>query len=323
MADRKIAVVNANIQEQQKDRIRKTAEKYGASVDFYPTNKDALPHLEDVEIIFGFGPDLVENAPNLKWFCSAAAGIDVFVKSGVFEGRDIILTNSSGSYGRSISEHIIMVTLMLMRKMPYYEELIANRQWRFDLTINSIAGRRVLVLGTGNIGSTVARRIRGFDPEWIIGVSRTGKAVEEFDKVVDVSQLDNYISETDLLLMCLPGTAETENILSAERIAMLPPTAYIVNIGRGSAIDEDALYEALMNDKIAGAALDVFRVEPLPDDSPLWQVPRSKLIITSHISGQESLQWTTDNIYNMFCEDIENYFEGRPLAHTADLKLGY
>lgn len=323
MEKTKIVVANPNIEDHHIDQINHIAEKYGALVEYYKNNKEALPHIEDAEIIYGFGPELVENAPNLKWFCSAAAGIDTLVKTKVFEGRDIKLTNSSGSYGLSISEHIIMVSLMLMRRIPEYFDLIANRQWKNSLPIKSLAGSKIVVLGTGNIGQVFAKRVRGFEPHSVIGVSRTGAHVDGFDKVVEVSQLDDVISDIDLLVMCLPGTPETENILSKERIDKLSPRTYVINIGRGSAIDEEALIAALMEDRIAGAGLDVFRTEPLPQEDPLWAVPHDKLIITPHISGQETLAWTRDNNFNMFCEDLENYFEGRPLKHVADIKLGY
>lgn len=321
MVERKIVVVNDRINQKQKDMLLATASKYGAEVDYFDTVDEAIPNLGDVEIVFGGDPALIKNAPRLKWFCSASAGIDHYIRAGVFDGRDIILTNSSGSYGVSISEHIIMVSLIMMRRMKDYQKIIANHQWKSNLAISSLQGSRIVVLGTGNLGQVFAKRVRGFEPASIIGVNTSGNPVDGFDKVVAQSQLDDILPEVDLLVMCLPGTPETVNILSKERIALLPETAYVVNVGRGSAIDQDAIVEALKAGKLAGVALDVAWNEPLSEDDPLWDV--EELVLTPHISGQENLPWTRDKNFNMFNEDLENYFEGRPLSHLVDISKGY
>jgi phosphoglycerate dehydrogenase-like enzyme len=121
--------------------------------------------------------------------------------------------------------------------------------------------------------------------------------------------------------MALPGTAETEHILNRERIALLPQNAYVINVGRGSAIDQEALMDALNHDQLAGAALDVFVPEPLPEDHPLWET--KNLIVTPHISGNLTLGYTRDINVAMFCEDLANYAAGRPLKGLVDRKLGY
>ena len=121
--------------------------------------------------------------------------------------------------------------------------------------------------------------------------------------------------------LALPGTAETEHILNRQRIALLPETAYVVNVGRGSVVDQDALMDALNQNQLAGAALDVFVPEPLPEDHPLWDT--KNLIITPHVSGNLTLGYTRDINVEMFCEDLANYAAGRPLNGLVDRKLGY
>ena len=321
MSNAKIAVVNPRVSDAQRTKIVKTAEKYGASVDFYRTNADAIPHLTGVEIVYGGGADLLSAAKDAKWFCSASAGVDNYISSGALENREIILTNSSGSYGLSIAEHLIMCSLILLRRIPEYLKLIDQHTWKSNLSIRSLFGSNIVILGTGDIGSNFAKRVRGFSPASIVGVNRSGRQSEEFDKVVPISQLEEVIGDVDLFVMCLPGTKETTNLLSRELISKLPAKAYILNVGRGSAIDEEALVEALKEGRIAGAALDVLKTEPLPADDPLWDV--EGLVITPHISGQENLDWTRDNNYAQFCEDMENYFNGRPMAHLVDIKAGY
>ena len=317
----KIVMVNPFISEEYKEKVTQLAAKYGATVEFFSDNVEALKSAEDAEIIFAMSPMLVEKAKNLRWFCSASAGIDHLASSGVFDGRDILLTNSSGTFGLTIAEHIIMVTLMMMRRYPEYEKHIQNKEWLGGLEQRSIFGSKFLVLGTGDLGMNFAKRVRSLEPASVIGVSRSGAQVDGFDQVYPISQLDSLLGDIDVLVMCLPGTAETIGILSRGRIALLPEKAFVVNVGRGSAIDEAALMEALEEEKIAGAALDVFTEEPLPANSPLWDV--KNLLITPHISGQNTLEWTRNRNIEMFCEDIANYFEGRPLTYTADIKAGY
>ena len=322
---KKIVVVSNKINDAQMADIREIAGKYQASVAFYGKNSEAIPNLEDADIIYGFGPDLIENAPNLKWFCSSSAGIDKYAKSEICVKREredgLIVTNSSGSYGKTIAEHIIMMALIMMRRLPEYQELLSTKTWRNDLDNVTLFRSNIVVLGTGDLGETFATRVRGFQPASLIGISRSGNPNPAFDAVYTMEELPKVVENADLLVMCLPGTPETIGVLSEALIDKLPDSAYVVNVGRGSAVDEEALIKALNEGRLAGAALDVFGTEPLPEDSPLWNV--EKLYITSHISGQETNEWTKDNNFSMFCEDLENYFEGRPMAHLASLEMGY
>ena len=142
-----------------------------------------------------------------------------------------------------------------------------------------------------------------------------------FTSIHAIAELDSVLPETDLLVMALPSTAETVGILSRERIALLPDSAFVVNVGRGTAIDQEALMEALNAGRIAGAALDVVVPEPLPREHPLWST--RNLLLTPHISGNMSLGYTCDINVDMFCRDLENYAAGRPLEHRVDRKRGY
>ena len=178
------------------------------------------------------------------------------------------------------------------------------------------------MLGTGDIGSNFARRAKAFEPEKIVGICRSGKSEETcYDMVLPIAELDKVLSETDLLAMSLPDTPETRGILSKERLDLLPKGAYIVNVGRGSAIDEDALADLLDQEYLGGAALDVFQTEPLPEESRLWKT--KNLLITPHLAGNLTLDYTLDTNVDMFCEDLLNYAAERPLKHLVDRKRGY
>ena len=168
----------------------------------------------------------------------------------------------------------------------------------------------------------VARRAKAMGAKRIVGVRRSDKPGDLcYDEMYTFSQLDRVLPQAEILVMALPSTPETVGILSRERIALLPPDAIVVNVGRGTAVDQDALMEALNAGRIAGAALDVMVPEPLPADHPLWET--KNLLLTTHISGNMSLGLTCDLDVELFCEDLENYAAGRPLERLVDRKRGY
>ena len=142
-----------------------------------------------------------------------------------------------------------------------------------------------------------------------------------YDAMYTFAELDSVLPKTEILVMALPGTPETHHILSRERIALLPEGAYVVNVGRGSAIDQEALMEALNGGHLAGAALDVMVPEPLPKDHPLWDT--KNLLLTPHISGNMSLGITCDRDVALFCEDLKNFASGKKLERFVDRSLGY
>lgn len=321
---RNICVFLNFMEETHRRQIQTAAEAAGFTAHFFAPGQfeEAKACLQDCEILYAHSPALLRAAPaTLKWYCCAFAGVDPYCKDdGIFANPDCLLTNSNG-YGVTIAEHVVMVMLMLMRRMPEYTEIVRNRVWNNQLPIRSIRGSEFTVLGTGNIGVNVAERLRGMGAAKIIGVNRSGKGNSAFDEVYPISQLDQLLPSAQTLVMALPGTAETEHILNRQRIALLPETAYVVNVGRGSAVDQDALMDALNQNQLAGAALDVFVPEPLPEDHPLWDT--KNLIITPHVSGNLTLGYTRDINVEMFCEDLANYAAGRPLNGLVDRKLGY
>jgi len=321
---RNICICLSFLEETHKNQIREAAEKAGFTPHFFTSDQleEAKACLQDCEILYAHTPSLLKAAPaTLKWYCCAYAGVDPYCADPtLFANPDCILTNSNG-YGVTIAEHVIMVTLMLMRRMPDYTEIVRGRGWENQLPIRSIRDTNFTILGTGNIGWNVAERLRGMNAGRITGLSRSGRAVEGFDEVLPISELDKILPSTEVLIMALPGTAETTHILNAERIALLPENALVINVGRGSAIHQEPLMEALNTGKIAGAALDVMTPEPLPQDHPMWET--KNLIITPHVSGNMTLGYTRDINVEMFCEDLANYAAGRPLNGFVDRKLGY
>lgn len=316
-----ICVVNEFITDAHRRQIDAAAEKHGFSVRYYQTKADASGHLADCEVLFGHWRSLLKEAPMLKWYCCSYAGVDPYQPPFRFP-EGVLLTNSSGAYGVTISEHIMMVTLMLQRRMLDYAQIVRDRGWTNDLPVRSIQGSRLTLLGTGDIGTTFAQRAKALCPASVTGMNRSGRVPDPvYDRVVPMAELDRVLPETDILVMSLPSTPETVGILSRERLALLPESAILVNVGRGSAIDQDALMDALNAGRLAGAALDVMTPEPLPADHPLWTT--KNLLITPHVAGNMTLGYTCNKTVSMFCDDLENYAEGRPLKHLVDLKRGY
>ena len=318
----KIIVLNSSLKQKHIDMINDTAERAGGTVCFVQKEEDIPDEFADAEVVYGIALKTAANNRNLKWLCAPYAGIDILLKPGVFANEDCIITNSAGAYGVSIAEHIIMVSLMLMRQMPYVYTGSLEGRWSSPVPVRSLKGCRITSLGTGDIGCTFAGRARAFEPAKITGVCRSGRCDDpSFDIIYRTEELDNVLPETDLLVMSLPHTKETIGILSKERIGLLPDGAYVINVGRGSAIDEEALADSLESGHLAGAALDVFATEPLPEKDRLWKT--KNLLITPHVAGNLTLEYTLDKNVEMFCEDLINYAQGRPLIHIIDRKLGY
>jgi phosphoglycerate dehydrogenase-like enzyme len=318
---RKLIVTIRQLQEGHRSQIRAVAAAHGFKVHFFENNTDSLPALADAEVIFGQSALLAKNAPRLRWLCTPSAGVNQFTAPGLFASEDAVLTNSSGAYGVTIAEHIVMVTLTMMRRQQEYAEIVARLEWKRDLAVRSIRDSRITILGTGDIGRETAVRLRAFSPAWIIGMNRGGHdPLGLFDRVLKQDQLPDVLPKTDLLILCLPGTPETKQIINEERLATLPDGALIVNVGRGDAIDQSAIERELRTGRLY-AALDVFQQEPLPKESSLWGCPN--LLITPHIAGNMTLDYTLDRIVALFLEDFENYCEGRPLLRKVDLKQGY
>ena len=318
----KILVINKLLKEHHKEHIRKNASEIGGNVLFVDSEAEIPDDWQDCEIIYGFGMDNAAHNKKLKWFAAPSAGIDFLLKPGVFANEDCLITNSTGAYGVTIAEHIIAVSLMMMRKLDYtYSESLKHR-WSGQQMQRSLKDSRILVLGTGDIGCCFARRAKAFEPASITGVCRSGICEDSsFDRVFSIGSLDELLHDTDLLVMSLPDTSETKNILSRERIDLLPDDAYVVNVGRGSAVDEDALADSLEEGRLSGAALDVFRTEPLPDNSRLWNT--KNLLITPHVAGNLTLEHTLDVNVELFCENLLNYGKGVPLKNLIDKNKGY
>ena len=323
---REICVCQEFLTEELRARIRQAAGQAGFDVHFFDLSQteEAKACVQHCEVLYAHDAELVRAAPaSLKWYCCSYAGVDPYCRDeSIFANPACLLTNSAGAYGVTISEHLIMTTLMLMRRMPEYAEVVKNRGWSNQLAVRSIRGSRFTLLGTGDIGSTFAEKVKGLGAASVTGLNRSGKRPSDaFDQVLPISRLDEALPEAHVLVMALPGTPETAGILTRARIALLPADALVLNVGGGAAIDQPALVEALNAGRIAGAALDVMTPEPLPADDPLWSA--KNLVLTPHVAGNMSLGYTCERTVEMFCENLARYAAGKPLLHLVDRGRGY
>ena len=302
-------------------RIRRSAESRGFECRFFDRFSDAEPYVADAEIIVSASPKFSRAAPRLRWLCTPFAGNDLFMAPDAFANPDALLTNSSGAYGVTISEHVIMVLLEILRRQDEYRAHIAERKWVRRLPVRSIFGSRISLLGTGDIGQETLRRLRGFAPQNVIGINRSGRNPENlFDRVLPAVLLDSVLPETDILIISLPGTKDTFRMISERQLKLLPDDAVVINVGRGAVIDQGALEKELRSGRLY-AGLDVFETEPIPPESSLWDCPR--LLITPHVAGDTTLPHTMDRIVDLFLEDFDRYCDGRPLKRLVDRTAGY
>ena len=313
-----IPVLEAPLRQQ----ICEAAESLGVEALFAETEEAAAAAAAEAEILFTQSALLARKAPKLRWLCTPSAGVDHFLPlADVFAAKGIVLTNSSGAYGVTIAEHIVMMALEMLRRQPFYADIVRNRQWVRDVPVQSLKGSRITMLGTGDLGQEAAMRLRAFGPASLTGVNRGGSNPRGlFDRVVTQKKLDEVLPDTDILIISLPGTAETTRMLDARRMAMLPDGALVINVGRGCVIDQAALEKELQACRLL-AALDVFEEEPIPQEAPLWTCPN--LLITPHVAGNMTLPYTRQRIVTLFLEDLKRYCAGQPLVKQVDLKRGY
>ena len=229
-----------------------------------------------------------------------------------------MLTNATGAYGQSVSEHMFAMMWAIMKNLHIYAASNPNAMWQDAGRAISPNGKTALVIGTGDIGSHFARLCKNVGMT-TIGIRRN-PAVEApgVDHIVGFESLDDVLQYADVIAMCVPSTPTTYHLLNAERIASLKPDAIIINAGRGNAIESQALADALAEGRIHGAALDVTEPEPLPANSPLWCEP--KCLITPHVAGGNHLEITERSIISIALGNVRCYANGQSLDNRMPIK---
>jgi phosphoglycerate dehydrogenase-like enzyme len=274
----------------------------------------------DITVIFG-NPrkDLVARCRRLKWIQLQSAGTDGYVNGEI--SPEVLLSCASGGYGHGVSEHMVAVTLQIVKKLHLYRDEQSRGHWQSRGGVKSILGSTVLVVGLGDIGSEYAWRMKALGA-YVIGVRRTVQPKSScVDEVALTDQLDDLLPRADIVALILPGIRETEGIINRDRLGKMKRGAFIVNAGRGSAIDTEALCDALESGQIAGAGLDVTAPEPLPEGHRLWKLEAA--VITPHVAGGHNMPETAEHIMNLNLENAARFVKGERLRSLVDPKTGY
>jgi phosphoglycerate dehydrogenase-like enzyme len=252
--------------------------------------------------------------PGIRWVQLHNAGIEPWLKAGLITS-ETIFTSAAGCYGGPVAEHILGLLLAAARRLP---ELIGARTWTQPQPA-TLRGATVGILGCGGIGRTLIEMLGPLGAT-VAAVTRSGRPVPGAQISVDPSGLHLVLEQSDYVVLAAPATAATQAMIGATELAAMKPTAWLVNVGRGSLVDTDALVAALHAERIAGAALDVTDPEPLPDGHPLWTTPHT--VITSHTANSETLM--LPGLAERVRENTERFVTGRtPLVGVIDPERGY
>ena len=269
----------------------------------------------DILYAWSFPPDLLADAARLRWVSSTGAGVDNVTAAREYLPPGVVATRMVDIFNDAMAEYVLGYLLALTLDMRRVLRQQAAKEW-VQFAPPLLRGKRAVVVGLGRIGGEVARTLRraGLD---VIGVSRTGRPAEGIEVVHTIGDLDAVLPRADVLVLVTPLTHETRGLIDGRRLALLPPEAVVVNIGRGAVIKQDDLLRALQDGRLGGAILDVFEREPLPRDSPLWTM--DNVIVTPHISGPDNIPVNAQR----FLENYRRFVAGEPLAGVVDFERGY
>jgi phosphoglycerate dehydrogenase-like enzyme len=288
------------------------------------SDEETLGRIHDAEVAYSsrITRAHLAAAPRLRWIHSPAAGVGAMLFPEMV-ASPVVMTNSRGNSSVTIAEHVIAVTLVLLRQLPLAWRRQAERTWAQDefhagASLRTLRGARVLVVGMGAIGGETARLFQAFGAR-VTGIRRNPSPPEGDVTVVGPGRLHDELPQADVVVLSAPQTAETNRLIGAKELAMMKPDAVLVNVSRGKLIDEAALAAALESGRLRGAALDVFEHEPLARDSPLWARP--DVIVTPHVSGFHAHYWPEAS--RLFTENLRRFEAGQPLANLVDKKAGY
>lgn len=277
--------------------------------------------LGEVEIVVGILPrEWIARAPRLRWFQQWGAGASWLLRYPKIAASDLIITNTSGIHAIPISEHIFAMLLAFARGLHKTMPAQQRHAWMAPHNILfELPGKTMVLVGVGAIGARTAQIAQAMGMH-VIGVRRDpSQDVVGVDRMVGSEELQAVLPEADVVVLTVPLTSETRGMLGAQELKLMSTSAYLINIGRGGTVDEEALVRALREGQIAGAGLDVFETEPLPEESPLWRM--ENVIITAHYAG--STPHYTERVMEIFLDNLRRYLKDEPMRNVVDKELGY
>jgi phosphoglycerate dehydrogenase-like enzyme len=291
-----------------------------------PDYEHVIDELPDTNILVGYSlrRDQFAQARKLKWIHATAAGVGQLMYPEL-RRSGIVLTNAGGVHAVPMSEHLLGTIIALARRFPDAMRYQAKNHWAQQELWDAkprpleLGGRVLLIVGFGATGRELARRIQPLGMR-IWGVTRSGRGDAQLaERILPAAELASVLPQADFVVLAAPETPETRQMIGAKEFAMMKPEAYLINVARGTLVDQAALAEALRARTIAGAAIDVAEEEPLPPESPLWNL--DNIFITPHVSAVSERMWTRQ--MDLLMENLERWFDGRELVNQIDLQRGY
>jgi phosphoglycerate dehydrogenase-like enzyme len=260
---------------------------------------------------------VLDRASGLRWVHSPSAGVEHWPLQEL-ANRNITLTNAAGVFAIPIAEWVLATMLRIVKRVDALVDAQREHRWVNDFAADELHGKTLLVLGTGGIGGEIITRAQAFGMR-VWGSNRSGRSVPGAEWVVRGEAWREVLPQVDFLVSTLPLTDETRQMINEAELASLHAGAWVINVGRGATINEDALVDAVRNGRIGGAALDAWTTEPLPPDHPAWTLPN--VIISPHASGSSPAG--RDRGLDLFVENLLRFTRGEQLANEVDLKSGY
>ncbi len=293
----------------------------GHTVSFGSTPDDFAAAISESEVVIGGGGTVGKllpfTAPKLKIVFCTSAGVDALLPFD-WVPPGAVVANNRGVHGDKTGEYAAMALIMLNARLPQFIASQHAQKWERHMT-PTLRGKHVTVIGTGVLGGASGRQARHFGAV-VTGVSRTGAAHEDFDRVVPTDVLDSVLPTTEYLIVACPLTPQTHQILNRARIALLPQGAGVINVGRGELVEQDALCDALDAGHLGGAVLDVFVPEPLPPGHRVWTTPN--LVVTPHVAAANPLTYYSDTL-DLFFANLRLWRAGEPMPNRVDPTRGY
>ncbi|NBJ69481.1 MULTISPECIES: D-2-hydroxyacid dehydrogenase [Clostridia] len=319
--DKRTLVMNMDLKEAHVDRIQQALPNWRVVAN--KELEEVRGDLKEAEIILHWKKAIepivfVENK-RLKWVQTWSAGIDNLPLTKL-QQHNVLVTSANGVHAYPISETIFALILGLTRKIHTYVRQQQEKKWYHARLKQEIHHQTIGIIGVGAIGMETAKIAKAFGMK-VLGVRHSGMPTDYVDQMYKPEQLDQVLSQCDFVVITLPLTDATRNMFSANQFKRMKDSAILINIGRGGIVDEEALIQALQQNEIAGAGLDVFASEPLPVDSPLWEM--ENVIVTPHTAGSTE-HYDERVIDDIFLPNLQHYLQGEiPAINLVNFEKGY
>lgn len=313
-----IAISNL-IKDHQLQNVKETASDYQVVLAEDLTEDD----YSHIEVLYGFDRAVVDKITatknnQLRWLQLHTAGTNQ-VPDELWEEKQVTITTMSGIHATPIMETVYGYLLMFYRGLDYFYQEQSEAHWGRYRDLKSLDDKTILLYGTGHIAQKIAEVGHAMDAR-VWGVNTTGHDAPHFDQTYSQESVLDVLDQADVVINTLPGTNATEKLFDADFFQRVKPGIVFINIGRGQAVDEKALLEAVQSERVSHAGLDVFDTEPLPSDHPFWQEPR--IFVTPHISG--TVEHFADECYRIFQQNLNSYLEtGQPTINVVDKEKRY